>query len=82
MKRTQIQLTGQQLEALRQLSAETGKSVAELVREGVDLYLSRRNHVDREELVRRALSIVGKYSSGQSDVARNHDKYLAEDFLS
>ncbi len=54
--------------------------MADLVREGVDLYLQTRAGPSREELVRRALSIVGKYSSGLSDVGRNHDRYLAEDF--
>jgi len=66
--------------ALRQISADTGRSVADLVREGVDLYLGSRLQPSREELVRRALSIVGKYSSGLTDIGRNHDRYLAEDF--
>ena len=66
--------------ALRQISADTGRSMADLVREGVDLYLGSRLQPSREELVRRALSIVGKYSSGLTDIGRNHDRYLAEDF--
>jgi hypothetical protein len=80
MIRTQIQLTEEQAEALREVAARRGESIAEVVRQSVDLYLKSQRGPDREELVRRALSIVGKYSSGQTDVARNHDRYLAEDF--
>jgi len=80
MIRTQVQLTEEQMAALRQISADTGRSMADLVREGVDLYLGSRLQPSREELVRRALSIVGKYSSGLTDIGRNHDRYLAEDF--
>ena len=65
---------------MRRISSATGRSVADLVREGVDLYLKAQKGPDRKELVRRALSIVGKYSSGLPDVGRNHDRYLAEDF--
>jgi len=68
------------MSALRRISADTGRSMADLVREGVDLYLKTRTGPSREELVRRALSIVGKYSSGLTDVGQNHDRYLAEDF--
>ena len=80
MVRMQVQLAEQQISALRRISADTGRSMADLVREGVDLYLRTRTGPSREELVRRALSIVGKYSSGLPDVGQNHDHYLAEDF--
>jgi hypothetical protein len=65
------------MQALRQLSAEQGRSVAELVRSGVDQMLKETS---REIRVKRLLSAVGKYNSGLTDVSRNHDKYLAEDF--
>lgn len=80
MVRTQVQLTEEQIGSLRRLSAETGRSMANLVREGVDLYLKTRLGPSREELVRRALSIAGKYASGPGDVAQNHDQYLADAF--
>ena len=80
MIRTQIQLTEKQAEALHEISRRTGTSVAELVRQSVDSYLKSPAQPDREELVRRALSIVGKFSSGAGDVSANHDRYLAEDF--
>ena len=77
MVRTQIQLTEEQMQALRQLSAEQGRSVAELVRTGVDHVLREST---REIRVKRFLSAVGKFNSGLKDIARNHDKYLDEDF--
>ncbi len=33
---------------------------------------------DKQELMRRALEVAGKYRSGLSDVSVNHDHYLAE----
>ncbi len=81
MIRTQVQFTEPQLQALRQLSAQTGKSIADLVRQSVELYLRAQRGPTREELVKRALSVVGMSSSGLTDVSVNHDKYLAEDYL-
>ena len=81
MLRTQVQLTEDQLQALRRLSAETGRSIADLVREGVDLYLGSRKRVDRKEQVERALRVIGRSASGLSDVSVEHDRYLAEDLL-
>jgi Ribbon-helix-helix domain len=80
MVRTQIQLDEKQLQALRQCSAETGRSIADLVREGIKLYLSSRTRPSREEQVRRAIAATGKFSSGTSDGSANHDRYLAEAF--
>jgi glutamate formiminotransferase len=80
MVRAQVQFTEEQAEALRLLSAESGKSIAEIVRLGVELYLDAQKRPSRQERVERALSIVGKYSSGLTDVSENHDRYLAEAF--
>lgn len=77
MVRTQIQLTEEQMQALRQLSAEKGQSVAELVRTGVDQMLRDTN---RKARAQRFLDAAGKFNSGLGDVSENHDKYLAEDF--
>ena len=81
MVRAQVQFTEEQAEALRQLSAESGKSIAEIVRLGVELYLDAQTRPSRRERVERALRFAGKYSSGLTDVSVNHDRYLAEDFL-
>jgi hypothetical protein len=80
MVRTQVQLTEQQLDALRELSTATGRSVAELVRLGVDLYLSAQHRPTRKEQIGRALRALGKFSSGRNDVSVHHDRYLAEAF--
>ncbi len=78
MVRTQIQLTERQIESLRSLADQTGRSMADLIRESVDSLLSSRREPSREERVRRALAAVGKFSSGESDIAERHDDYLNE----
>jgi hypothetical protein len=80
MVRTQVQLTEQQINALRQASTATGRSIADLIRQGVDQYLSSHGRVDPEERIRRALRVAGRFSSGASDVSSKHDKYLADAF--
>jgi hypothetical protein len=80
MIRTQVQLTDRQLEALRQASAATGRSVADLIRQGVDQYLAGRSELGREERIERAIRVAGRFSSGPSDVSANHDRHLAEAF--
>ena len=80
MTRTQVQLTDRQLEALRRESAATGRSVADLIRQGVDRYLAERSALSREERIERAIAVAGKFSSGRSDVSANHDRHLAETF--
>ena len=78
MVRTQIQLSEDQLHSLRQLSAVSGRSVADLVRQGVELYLSTQRRAGRAEQVQRALRSVGRFSSGTRDASADHDRYLAE----
>lgn len=77
MVRTQIQLTAEQIEALRRLGAQRHQSMAELIRESVDQMLKQ---YDRAARAQRFLKVAGKFSSGLNDVSVNHDKYLAEDF--
>lgn len=78
MVRTQIQLTEEQAERLKDKAAETGVSMAELIRRSIDAYLSQGHTLTRAERLRRTLDIIGKYSSGETDIAVNHDKYLAD----
>jgi hypothetical protein len=80
MVRTQVQLTDRQIKALRQTSAATGRSVADLIRQGVDQYLSGKSQLGREERVARAISVAGRFSSGLTDVSAQHDKHLADAF--
>lgn len=78
MIRTQVQLTEEQLSLLRQLAAEEGVSVSELVRRGVSQLFQSRRSPGRTELWRRALQVAGKFHSGLPDLAERHDYYLAE----
>ncbi|CUS03550.2 CopG domain protein DNA-binding domain protein [Candidatus Promineifilum breve] len=80
MIRTQILLTEEQAFALRELAAEEGKSMAELIRMSVDTMLRSRPFLDTEERKRRALSVIGQYTSGVDDLAREHDRYLEESY--
>ena len=82
MIRTQIQLTEEQSKALKQLADREGKSVAELVRMGVDQLIRSHRAVDRQELLRRALAVAGKFHSGDEDLSAEHDRYAAEAFES
>ncbi len=80
MIRTQIQLTEEQHKFLKEKAAEYNVSMAELVRRGVDLLTEQETKPSREELKRRALSVVGIASDvdGATEVSVNHDQYLAE----
>jgi len=78
MVRTQVQLTGQQIGELRKLSLSTGRSVADLVRQGVDSLLQAKSTSRPALQVERALRIAGKFSSGSTDVSTHHDRYFAE----
>jgi hypothetical protein len=80
MVRTQVQLSDQQLVALRALAAREGVSIAELVRRGVEQLLRGRHGPDPDERKKRALEAIGKFRSRRSDVSENHDRYLADAF--
>jgi len=81
MVRTQIQLTDEQAERLRELSATSRESVAALIRKAVDQFIIAGNP-DRSALYRLAEPVVGKYKSDSGDISIFHDRYLEEDFES
>ncbi|MBS3909918.1 MAG: ribbon-helix-helix protein, CopG family [Actinobacteria bacterium] len=78
MVRTQVQLTKEQIEALKKLAGKKHVSVAELVRRGVDIVIRSEAEVSGEELRQRAISAAGKFRSGKPDLSTEHDEYLAE----
>jgi hypothetical protein len=78
MVRTQVQLIGRQLEAVRHASASTGRSVADLIRQSVDQYLAGRSELGRDERIERAISVAGRFSSGRTEVSADHERHLAE----
>jgi len=53
------------------------KPLSEVVREAVDHWLGHRA---RSERVRRCLESLGRFHSGKSDIAEQHDAYLDEAF--
>jgi hypothetical protein len=83
-----VQLTEEQLRALKEMAKARKTSVAKLVRESVAQYVVvKAKEADREEKRLRALEFVRKIKSGEikshdiegkTDVSINHDKYLAE----
>ena len=79
MVRTQIQLTEEQAQKLRELSAAGRESIAALIRKAVDQFIVSGNP-DRSALYRQAESVIGKYKSGTDDISVNHDRYLEEAF--
>jgi hypothetical protein len=82
MVRMQIQFTEAEVEALRSEASQRNVSIAAVVREAVDERLSRgRRQPSRDELARRALAAVGRFSSGTGDVSARHDDYFADSIL-
>ncbi|MBI2864781.1 MAG: CopG family transcriptional regulator [Chloroflexi bacterium] len=73
MVRTQIQLAEEQAKTLKEIAAHTGVSMSELIRQSVDQLIRRQ---EKAEKWRRAVAVMGRYSSGLRDVSISHDKYL------
>ncbi len=80
MVRTQIQLTEEQVKALKKIALSRHLSIAELIRQAVDTVIRTNTTVDIEERRKRAIDIVGRFSSGKRDISRKHDAYLVEAF--
>ncbi len=78
MIRTQIQMTEEQAKALKELSARHGKSIAELIRMGVDNLLQSQGEISQRQRIQRALGVVGMFRTGDADLSQEHDRYLAE----
>ena len=73
MKPVQVYLRPEQVESLRSVAERRKVSIAELVRQGVDRILA---DVPAEE--DPLWNIIGIMDGGPSDLAENHDKYIAE----
>ena len=80
MVRTQVQLTEEQAQALRNLASARQVSVAELIRQSVDTLIRSSGEIDIEERRRRAIAAAGRFHSGTSNISAKHDEYLADAF--
>jgi len=78
MVRTQILLTEAQAQELRRLAAAEHRSMADLVRDGVDALLKARSGGGRDHAKARALAAAGRFRSGVPDLGTRHDDHLAE----
>ena len=78
MYRTQIQLEESQIQALKDMAAAQNKSIAELIRQAVDILLRSSGGISREEQKRRAIVAAGQFRSGVGDLSEEHDRYLNE----
>jgi hypothetical protein len=81
MVRTQILLTEEQARELRALAAAERRSMADLVRDGVNTLLSSRASGQRDGVTARALAAVGRFHSGVPDLGSRHDDHLADTWL-
>ncbi|HEY8169060.1 MAG TPA: CopG family transcriptional regulator [Candidatus Limnocylindrales bacterium] len=80
MQRTVISLTDEQASRLRRTAEARGISMAAVIRDAIDA-IPDTALTDRQILVQRALSVIGKYRGDGTGVAENHDDHLAEAFL-
>jgi len=78
--RTQVQLSEQQVQVLKEMAIKREASMAELIRQAIDRWIETEGVVSKEERKRRAKAAVGQFHSGLGDLAENHDKYLAEGY--
>ncbi len=78
MIRTQIQLSEEQVQALKQQAARQDTSMAEVIRQAIDQWLRSAAKLDREESKRRALAAAGRFHSGHADLSSEHDRHLVE----
>lgn len=87
MVRMMVQLTEDQVKALKEMAKSRKIPVAKLVRESVAHYVASSAKISAQERRKRAdaiRSIAGKYRDVQraGDLSTNHDKYLEDAFAS
>ena len=78
MVRTQIQLTDDQARRLKRLAAASGRSMADLVRDGVERVLLEQPGSSRAERMRHAARHFGAFASTSGDLSTRHDDHFAE----
>jgi len=78
MIRTQIQLTEKQAETLKEIAAEEGRSMADVIRESVEMYAAAKGVRNREQERQAALAVAGRFRSGAKDLGSRHDDHFTE----
>ncbi len=78
MHRTQIQLTENQMKLLRKVSRQQKQSIAEVIRNLLEQYLVKPIDAERKKRMERIKALAGVAHSKVTDLARQHDKYLAD----
>ena len=78
MYRTQIQLREDQAKTLKEMAAEYDVSVAELIRQSIDMLIESNHELTPTKKREQAATLVGIATSGVTDLSTNHDQYLAE----
>jgi len=75
-----VELTEEQNKELEATAAARGQSFSEVVRARLHATTPTigQHSVDREELKRRVLQLSGRFRSGVTDLAVEHDRYLEE----
>lgn len=82
MVMAQVTLTDEEAERLEELARDKRVSLDDVIHDMVVEQLSRASELTMAEKRRRSLEVLGKYRSGVTDLAENHDKYLAEAYES
>jgi len=77
MVRTQIQLSEDEAAAVKRSARERSISMAAVIRDAVDQYVSRESGVSLDERWQRSLAAVGGFRSGRSDLSQTHDDEFA-----
>jgi len=74
MIKTQIQLEDWQYSSLKKAGTEAGRSLSDVIRESVSLFLKSNKNKDMNPLQ----ELAGKYSSRSTEDLKAHDRAWAE----
>jgi hypothetical protein len=78
MVRTQIQLPEEQVAMLKKMAMDQHQSMAEIIRQAIDLFGKAKQGRGNSERRKRAMDAAGRFRSGIKDLAVSHDAYLTE----
>jgi hypothetical protein len=80
MPRLIVTLTRAQDDRIRRIARDRSTSMADVIRTAIDA-LPVSAPIGRAERIRQIIETSAGFHSGASDVAENHDEYLAEGLL-